>query len=61
MTMDFNPPKILSPDDFLAMLVLLPGDDAIRYRVYRSGTHAEVSDCELVVRLRGVLKHLEAS
>ena len=59
MTMDFNPPKILSPADYIAALVLLPGDESVRYSVYRSGVHAEVSDKEIADRLRSVLAHLE--
>ena len=58
--MDFNPPKILAPAEYIAAFVLLPGDDAVRYTVYRSGVHAEVTDAELAVRLRSVLAHLEA-
>lgn len=60
MTMDFNPPKILAPAEYLAAIVLLPGDDFIRYSVYRSGVHSEVTDAELSSRLRSVIAHLES-
>lgn len=60
MTMDFNPPKILAPAEYIAALVLLPGDDTVRYSVYRSGVHSEVTDAELAIRLRSVLAHLES-
>lgn len=60
MTMDFNPPKILAPAEYIAALVLLPGDDMVRYSVYRSGVHSEVTDAELAIRLRSVLAHLES-
>lgn len=60
MTMDFNPPKILSPAEYLVALVLLPGDDAVRYSLYRSGVHADMSDADLASRLRSIVAKLEA-
>ena len=58
-SMDDNPPQIIGPDDYIAALFLMPGDDAVRYWIMRSGAHAGVSRHEIKRRLCLVLAAIE--
>lgn len=57
-SMDDNPPQIIGPDDYIAALFLMPGDDAIRYWIMRSG-NSDVSKSEIKRRLCLVLAAIE--
>lgn len=58
-SLDDNPPKIIGPQDYVAAVFLLPGDDAIRYWLMRSGQYTHVSQDEIRIRLGRVLKAID--
>lgn len=58
-SLDDNPPQIIGPDDYIAALFLMPGEDAVRYWIMRSSSH-DITRAEIRRRLCLVLAAIES-